>query len=733
MKTLIYELFTGVGFCNQLFSLETAIYLANISNRKLILLIRHPLCHCGSAKWEFGKFLNLFSDDYLKYLPNGIEIHYSIPSANIINIINDTNLTKKFIYKTKFSSLVFVDPNLDNEINAADINKFLNGREKEYLNFEDHDNYEYFYINQSNASRCFYNFYTTIDNYILMNNITKSLTLLQPNINNIFNKIRLPEKFICIHFRFGDHKHNTDTINNRTPDYINNIDINHISNLNLPIVVMCDRKDSAVLDLFKNNNIEILFTDNIIEPYIQEIKDTFKDYKRIEVIQFLIEKQICEKSTIFYANNGSTVSNYINYVRYINNLNYCNLYSNTKDKIIKDNQISWFNNSATGSLSWRSFWTVNVIKNISNSKYYLNIIEFINIDKRSNKKIISYCLFDINKKNYNDKRKNIDYFKGLLVNYELKKQVYPDWIIRVYLPYNEPRNYIELIKKFTDIEIILIDTNIPYRMLRLLPYNDNKVLIWLSRDLDSVLNLREKSCVDDWLTNYTDKDIHIMHDANGHNFIMVGLLGVKNNKNNNCILNYIFNQLPLSSYSGDSVICQNFLFSEDNYIQHYRAGLKLSNSCSFPINKLNSSDIVGNIVNIDTYYNNYNIENIYKFVKDFYNNITLTITEINELNSYNILENNNLFSYTPWKCHKDPPICKLYWINNDILMTIHDSSLNSGLGTFKTENGDALKLINIGTTINILWENKKYVKAYMLNKNTIIVVHNNKNYYFNKV
>ena len=49
VKTLIYELFSGVGFCNQLFSLETAIYLANISNRKLILLIRNPLYHYGKA------------------------------------------------------------------------------------------------------------------------------------------------------------------------------------------------------------------------------------------------------------------------------------------------------------------------------------------------------------------------------------------------------------------------------------------------------------------------------------------------------------------------------------------------------------------------------------------------------------------------------------------------------------------------------------------------------------
>ena len=34
MKTIIFELFSGVGLCNQLFSLETAIYLAHISQRK---------------------------------------------------------------------------------------------------------------------------------------------------------------------------------------------------------------------------------------------------------------------------------------------------------------------------------------------------------------------------------------------------------------------------------------------------------------------------------------------------------------------------------------------------------------------------------------------------------------------------------------------------------------------------------------------------------------------------
>ena len=67
MKYLIYDLFSGVGFCNQLFSLETAIYLANITNRKLILLIKNPLCHCGRASWDYGHFLDYFSDNYKQF------------------------------------------------------------------------------------------------------------------------------------------------------------------------------------------------------------------------------------------------------------------------------------------------------------------------------------------------------------------------------------------------------------------------------------------------------------------------------------------------------------------------------------------------------------------------------------------------------------------------------------------------------------------------------------------
>ena len=175
MKYLIYELFSGVGFYNQLFSLETAIYLANITNRKLILLVRNPLCHCGRASWDYGHFLDFFTNEFLNFLPYGIEVYYNKIPEKIVEIINNNEITKELTYKNKFSELVFVDKDLDIENNITDINNFCHGRKKEYLNIEENSNYEYLYIFQSNASRCFYNFYTKRLNYILMYDICKSL------------------------------------------------------------------------------------------------------------------------------------------------------------------------------------------------------------------------------------------------------------------------------------------------------------------------------------------------------------------------------------------------------------------------------------------------------------------------------------------------------------------------------------------------------------------------------
>ena len=360
MKYLIYEMFSGVGFCNQLFSLETAIYMANVSNRKLILLIKNPLCHCGNASWDFGYLLDYFSENYTIYLPKGIQIIYGRNEDQYLStILNNNSITKHITYKDRFSNILFIDKDYDNQEEARKFDLFARGRFIEYLQFEDNDNYEYIYINQSNASRIFYNFYTNIDNVILMNNIAYSFTKLNPNISDLFSKISPPDKFIAIHLRFGDSKHGLSVINGRSPEYLDNIDFNKIKGFNLPVLVMCDRKDSDFLENFTKNNIEFTFVDKLIADsnISYPNNEYFSKFKRTSVVDFLFEKYVCEQSEIFIANNGSTVSNYINYNRFINNKPFCNLYSNIQDKTITDNtKICLMENQGSGRLlTWQCF------------------------------------------------------------------------------------------------------------------------------------------------------------------------------------------------------------------------------------------------------------------------------------------------------------------------------------------------------------------------------------------
>ena len=202
MKYLIYELFSGVGFCNQLFSLETAIYLANITSRKLILLVKSSLCHCGRTSWNYGHFLDFFSDNYKQFLPYGIEVYYKVIPENIKNIIASSECNK-LVIPTRFSAVVFVDSQYNMDKYKKDIRLFCNGRDQLIMDFDKYND-EYIYINKSNASRCFYNFYTNKERYMLMSNICNSLSILNTNITNKF--VNIDNKYdVSIHLRLGDY------------------------------------------------------------------------------------------------------------------------------------------------------------------------------------------------------------------------------------------------------------------------------------------------------------------------------------------------------------------------------------------------------------------------------------------------------------------------------------------------------------------------------------------------
>tara|TARA_B100000927_G_scaffold151811_1_gene122352 strand:+ start:2117 stop:4018 length:1902 start_codon:yes stop_codon:yes gene_type:complete len=384
MKYLIYELFSGVGFCNQLFSLETAIYLANISNRKLILLIRNPLCHCGRASWEYGYLLNFFTTDFLNYLPNGFEVYYNNIPDNINKIINDNKLTNKIIYDNRFSQLVFVDKNLDIEENKQDINQFCNHRTKTYLNFDENSNYKYLYVNQSNASRCFYNFYTTDDNYKLMYNICKSLkfkSIYYEIADNIYNKLNESKNSynIFLHLRFGDYHKNEAFLNRYNHIMLKNIIPyidGHKTNLISPkLYILCDNKKNTNF-LNKLTRYKPVFIDNIsnnyFDNYFNKNNMLFYDYHKTSnnsVNYAIIDMLLATKSDDFVGTLSSTFSNYIQFLRYVKNKTY-NKYSNISDgkycsfSVKQESKYDWIKYKYNGGhpVSWHAFWDINLNK-----------------------------------------------------------------------------------------------------------------------------------------------------------------------------------------------------------------------------------------------------------------------------------------------------------------------------------------------------------------------------------
>jgi len=708
MKYLIYELFSGVGFCNQLFSLETAIYLANISNRKLILLIRNPLCHCGRASWDYGKFLDFFSDAYLKFLPNGLDVYYRIIPNNIKDNINSDDCSRLQI-NTKFSSCIFIDSEFSNNSN---IDSFANGREKIIYDFDKIDS-KYYYINKSNASRCFYNFYTNKNRYLLMSKICYSLTILSNSITSNYIKKSFD---LAIHLRLGDYFKKIDLVNKNSLIYTNNLlkTIESLDNINT-IVIMCDRKDGDIINILKSK-YDITFSDELIKTTGNPVQD------------FLLEKYICQNSKYFIGTQGSTVSNYINYINYLDNKNY-NLYNKkTCLKSYNNNKYSWnLNNIYNHPISWSIFWPDNIIKKkyLTNKKNYysygnsfIKIIDEININSQKNKKIISYCLYGLN----NERNRKRDFDKGVYVNYYyMKNHNYKDWTMRVYMPYNEPIDIINNIKKFGDIELILVDTNICLRALRFLPNDDPNVKVWLSRDLDSIINNREEKAVKDWLDNKNDKELMIMSDNRQHTWtVSAGMFGKINSETKDTIVENILHWSHHNNpnkYDGDAIIAEKYFYQKNNYIQYYRAGKKLINNVPFPDLSSIHCRFVGNISPITKYYTDLKLEKHYPF-----------------LSNKSDINNNDNFLYTPWRCHfkNSEPLCSLIWKGDDFIMTV-DPKRETGTGTWKTLNGDGKKLLRLNTHIQILWEDKIYREAYMPNEEIISIKHGERWYNFIKV
>lgn len=200
------------------------------------------------------------------------------------------------------------------------------------------------------------------------------------------------------------------------------------------------------------------------------------------------------------------------------------------------------------------------------------------------KKVISFSLWGDNPK----------YTIGAIKNAELIDTIYPGWIGRFYCGKSVPIDIIEILKTYTNVEVIEMEENGDWSGMfwRFYACEDSDVMI--SRDTDSRLNLREKNAVDEWLNS--DKDFHIMRDHPYHNaLILGGMWGVRNG-----ILKNIVDLIKNYNKGDFWQVDQNFLrekiyplvvnhsFVHDSYLNYN------SNSKKFPSERINK-EFIGDV------------------------------------------------------------------------------------------------------------------------------------------
>lgn len=120
------------------------------------------------------------------------------------------------------------------------------------------------------------------------------------------------------------------------------------------------------------------------------------------------------------------------------------------------------------------------------------------------------------------------YCIGAVENARLANEIYPDWTATFYVSEDVPKEYLIKLEDYgAKVYIRQRYSNYDALNWRFLPFMDDKVEVWISRDCDSRLSWRERRAVDEWLL--TDKACHLMRDCHNHGYsIMAGMFGINN-------------------------------------------------------------------------------------------------------------------------------------------------------------------------------------------------------------
>jgi hypothetical protein len=195
------------------------------------------------------------------------------------------------------------------------------------------------------------------------------------------------------------------------------------------------------------------------------------------------------------------------------------------------------------------------------------------------KKLITFSLYG----------QQLKYCYGMISNVEIAKIIYPDWICRIYYGNSVPNEFIDKLKTYPNVELVLMPEGPEHMfpmMWRFIGIDDDDVEVIISRDADARLSYREKVCVDIFMES--DFLLHSIRDNPSHNNIMGGMWGIK--KNDKVKITELSKDWEGHYYDSDQKFLREQLVPifKDTYLIHCSTYLN-----TFPVEKTNEYFVGG--------------------------------------------------------------------------------------------------------------------------------------------
>lgn len=154
------------------------------------------------------------------------------------------------------------------------------------------------------------------------------------------------------------------------------------------------------------------------------------------------------------------------------------------------------------------------------------------------------------------------YCVGAIKNAELAQKFLPDWTCRIFVDNTVPKDYINTLNKFPNVEVAEInDEGVFGAFWRFYSMFESDDDIIISRDSDSRISEREVKVIDEWLSS--SKKFSIIRDHHRHYDwpILAGMWGIKGRLNDD-IFSIMRKYSKHHFYTSDQIFLRDVVWKE---------------------------------------------------------------------------------------------------------------------------------------------------------------------------